>query len=203
MPNGQERANINKGSSVYDQTEKIFSDLVDQLKDREFKTLLDKFNSEFVAAKPTTELTDDDIEDIEQAKKADRLQRKCEYARNLSKAIIKRMSGSTDSKLFITAKKILDLLDEIEAGDESKWRQLDTATYVLVQLCRGVDKKQAETGQKACCLLKKIIGWIFKKTSHFICAIVVAVIATIIAAIIVDILADFGWIERIKDFFTK
>ncbi len=48
-----------------------------------------------------------------------------------------------------------------------------------------------------------IIGWIFKKTSHLICAIVVAVIATIIATIMIDIFADFGWIKRIKEFFIE
>ncbi len=50
---------------------------------------------------------------------------------------------------------------------------------------------------------RRIIGWIFKNTSHLICTIIIAIIATIIATIIVDILADFGWIERIKHLFTR
>ncbi len=48
-----------------------------------------------------------------------------------------------------------------------------------------------------------IIGWIFKKTSHLICVIIIAVIASVIAAIVVDIFADFGWIGRIKDFIYR
>lgn len=45
---------------------------------------------------------------------------------------------------------------------------------------------------------RRIIGWIFKKTSHFICALIIAVVAAIIAAVVVDIFADFGWLESIK-----
>ncbi len=87
--------------------------------------------------------------------------------------------------------KSIDVLEAIKAKIE---RQEKTE----------IETTPAETEQKATVgRWRKIIGWIFKKTSHFICAIVVAVIATIIAAIIVDILADFGWIERIKEFFTK
>ena len=47
-------------------------------------------------------------------------------------------------------------------------------------------------------MAKKIIGWIFKKTSHFIFAVFVTVVGTVIAAIVVDIFVDFGWFERIK-----
>jgi hypothetical protein len=61
-------------------------------------------------------------------------------------------------------------------------------------------KADLETEQKARSLPRRIIGWTFKKTSHFVGAIVLAVIATIFAAVIVDILADFGWIGRIKEF---
>ncbi|MHC4173447.1 MAG: hypothetical protein ACYTBX_01740 [Planctomycetota bacterium] len=66
-------------------------------------------------------------------------------------------------------------------------------------------EEPAETGQdttRAKCwrIVKKRSGWIFKKTSHFIFAIIVAVVIAVIAAIVVDALADFGWLERIKDF---
>ncbi len=135
--------------SPFDQAEKIFIGLVKQLKDAEFQALLDKYNEEFAAAEPTNELTDKGLKAIEEAKAADQLQRKCEYARNLSKAIMKRMSDTTDSELFKTAKKILDLLDEIESGNKSRWRELDTTTYTLVQLCRAKRKQPAETEKGA------------------------------------------------------
>ena len=44
-----------------------------------------------------------------------------------------------------------------------------------------------------------ILGWIRKKIYHLVGAIIVA----IIAAIVVDILADFGWLDQIKAFFTR
>jgi len=66
------------------------------------------------------------------------------------------------------------------------------------------EKKQITTPAKRWKIVtKKITGWIFKKTSHLICALIVAVVAAIIAAIIIDILADFGLLERIKAFFTE
>ncbi len=170
MSNSQQKPSVdNEALSSFDQAEEIFSDLVEQLKDREFMTLLDKYNEEFVAAEPTTELTDDNLEAIEQARAAEQLQRRCEYARKLSRAVMKRMSGSPDSELFKTAKRVLDLLDEIATDDKSRWRELDTAMYTLVQLCRGEDKKPVEAKQNAVqaerwgiwTCVKKIPRWIY------------------------------------------
>ena len=62
------------------------------------------------------------------------------------------------------------------------------------------DKKKKA---KIACLFKKIIGWIFKKTSHVIGAVIIAIIGGLIVAILVDIFADFGWIERIKAVIYK
>lgn len=50
---------------------------------------------------------------------------------------------------------------------------------------------------------KRIIGWIFKKTSHIVYTIVAFVFTTIAAVILVDIFADFGWLEPIKAFIYK
>ncbi len=78
-----------------------------------------------------------------------------------------------------------------------------------------LDEKPAETGQdippakdkkkkaKIACLFKKIIGWIFKKTSHVIGSVIIAIIGGLIVVILVDIFADFGWIERIKAVIYK
>ncbi len=68
--------------------------------------------------------------------------------------------------------------------------------------------KSAETEQnsirpKCWRIVKKITGWIFKKTSHVIGAVIIAIIVGLIVAILVDIFADFGWIERIKAVIYK
>jgi len=60
-----------------------------------------------------------------------------------------------------------------------------------------------ETGQKATASVGRSIWTCIKKTPRWICGLIVAVVVAVIAAIIVDILADFGWLERIKDLFTK
>lgn len=52
---------------------------------------------------------------------------------------------------------------------------------------------------KARSIPKKIIGWIFKKTSHFVWTLII----TIIVAIIIDILGDFGLIVGIKAFIYR
>jgi hypothetical protein len=72
----------------------------------------------------------------------------------------------------------------------------------LVETLRQITtaaKKPAEIEQKAApakCwgIIKRIPGWIFKKTSHFILTVIGAVIVTIV----VDIFADFGWLQSIK-----
>lgn len=83
------------------------------------------------------------------------------------------------------------------------WSYPDEIEDIAKELENAVTQKPPETEQKARSPLKKIIGWIFKKTSPLICAIIVTVIATIIATIIVGIFTDFGWIERIKTFIYR
>ncbi|MBW8039451.1 MAG: biotin transporter BioY [Planctomycetes bacterium] len=51
-----------------------------------------------------------------------------------------------------------------------------------------------------CQIIKRITGWIFKKTSHFIWTLIVSIIAGLIVAVLVDIFGEFGWLERIKAF---
>ena len=48
--------------------------------------------------------------------------------------------------------------------------------------------------------VKKIIGRVFKKTSHLIITIIIAIIGGLIVVILVDIFNDFGWLERSKTF---
>ncbi|MBC8470958.1 MAG: hypothetical protein H8D56_15910 [Planctomycetes bacterium] len=73
--------------------------------------------------------------------------------------------------------------------------------YVEADLAR---KKPAETEPdtaRAKCwrIIKKIPGWLFKKTWH----LVVIIIGGLIVAILIDIFGDFGWLERIKDFIYE
>ncbi len=56
------------------------------------------------------------------------------------------------------------------------------------------DKGKAKIGQ----CIKKIIGWIFKKTFHLIIAIIITIIGGLIVAILIDIFGDFGWLEQSK-----
>jgi len=65
------------------------------------------------------------------------------------------------------------------------------------------DKADLPAKSKKKGMAKKIIGWIFKKASHFIFAVFVTIVGTVIAAIVVDIFADFGWIERIETIVRK
>jgi hypothetical protein len=86
------------------------------------------------------------------------------------------------------------------------------AEYVLTvkYLCQNDRQIQeitktepAEAEQKATLGKWRSIWTHVKKIPRWICGLIVAVVVAIIAAIIVDILADFGWLERIKDLFTK
>jgi uncharacterized protein YggT (Ycf19 family) len=51
--------------------------------------------------------------------------------------------------------------------------------------------------------IKRIISWIFAKTSHFILTVIGAIVVAVIAAIVVDIFADFGWLQSIKEFIRS
>lgn len=92
------------------------------------------------------------------------------------------------------------------ATAQEKLSQLNrTLEYVQADLAR---KKLVETGQdttraKCWSIVKKITGWLFKKTSRLIGAIIVAIIGGLIVAVLIDIFGDFGWIERIKAFIYE
>lgn len=69
-------------------------------------------------------------------------------------------------------------------------------------------EKPAETKQDITPIEKekekfKIIGWLLKKTSRLVGAIIVAIIGGLIVAILIDIFGDFGWLEGIKTFIYK
>lgn len=105
---------------------------------------------------------------------------------------------------FTTDFKTVDNLN-----DELEQNQTYQTEDQIQQVISPDAEKPAETEQKDTAakywriVTKKIIGWIFKKTSNFICAVIITVVGTVIAAIVVDIFADFGWIERIKRLFTR
>lgn len=71
----------------------------------------------------------------------------------------------------------------------------------IASMAYGELKKPTRTGLKAkiVSLLKKTIAWIFKETWHF----VFTIIGGLIVAILIYIFREFGWFERIKEFFTK
>ena len=119
-----------------------------------------------------------------------------------------RQKSHPDHKIYFhwQGKKFFEDTNQQLAGCVwTAWSKNPEAFEGRESYCRkGIEKAlEMVKANLAHSSFRKIIGWIFKKTSHFICAIIVAVIATIIAAIIVDIFADFGWIERIKHLFTR
>ena len=181
MRDSQQKTSENGGPSPVDQTEDIFCDLVERLKGREFKTLLEKCNAEFVAAEPATELTNDALEAIEQANTTERLQRRFEYARAVLKAAIKEKIESPDSELYKLSKEGLALLSQIEAGNNHLWGQLDAVLYSFIQICRSEFKKPS--------LYERVATW-FKKIPYWI-YILVSFLAALLA-----IFHHLGWLER-------
>jgi hypothetical protein len=120
-----------------------------------------------------------------------------------------------DSKLFQTATELLDFVDRCESDPSSvnryERKKFRTALIRYKELLKGEAtsaEKPAETKKDIAPIEKekekfKIIGWLLKKTSHLVGAIIVAIIGGIIVAILIDIFGDFGWLEGIKTFIYK
>lgn len=124
-----------------------------------------------------------------------------QFKQEIEGHFLKGTTSPAKNNILITVKtKLVDELQRIKAKLEYNQKQFPATTYTEPNTTPA---KRHKKKAKICCLFKKITGWIFKKTWHFICAVVVAVFAAVIAAIVVDIFADFGWIERIKAFFTR
>jgi hypothetical protein len=138
-----------KPLSPFDQAEKICSELVKQLKDSEFRSLLDKYNEEFTAAKPTNELTDDDLQAIEGAKADAAQDQALEYARGLFKIAIEWKKGDPESELFKQAKKGLEIVREIKKGNLS-WEYLQTVIDIFIPLCRAECEEPEEIDSQQC-----------------------------------------------------
>jgi tetrahydromethanopterin S-methyltransferase subunit B len=79
---------------------------------------------------------------------------------------------------------------------------LDKCKDEMIQGIKEAETEQNTTPAKRCGI-KRITGWIFKKTSHFILIVIVTIFATVIATIVVDIFGDFGWIEWIRNILTR
>lgn len=83
-------------------------------------------------------------------------------------------------------------------------RQLDDIIQELekIKYKIEVEAQQKASGEKTDLAkrpwYKGVISWIFKKTSHIVCAIIFFIISTIAATILIDFLANFGWLERIE-----
>jgi len=87
----------------------------------------------------------------------------------------------------------------------NKWIKLVRLAWAKVEAEKNLQsEKPAEPEQRTAPAkrrrIKKITGWIFKKTWRLIVAIIVALIAGLIVAVLIDIFADLGWLDRIKAF---
>lgn len=201
---------VGKSHVDFGKTQERFDHVAKDTEEMEFEKSLKEHEAQYAAAKPIQDLEKLTQEEIDAVVEGDRLCRVYER-REATRKFIKNVISITDarSELSQVGIKLLELLDRIEGGDTSIHREFDTTSVKFVQLYRAECKKPTETGRNATpakrwkIVTKKITGWIFKKTSHFICALIVAVVAAIIAAVVVDILADFGWLERINTFFTE
>ena len=138
MVNDKKKAG-SKSISPFDQTNKIVSDFAKQLKDKEFKALLQEHNDEYAAAEPMNELADEDLKTINE----DLIfQRGCKYTRNILNAIIENAGYCLNAELVKLAHKGLGLLDQIENGNRSLHRELETTVDTVIELCRIEDGKQ-------------------------------------------------------------
>ena len=90
-----------------------------------------------------------------------------------------------------------DLCDDILDDAFFGWlqRKISSANFDNDKLTTALKWVEPALRQR----IKKITGWIFKKTWHIIVAIVVG----LIVAILIGIFGDFGWLEQIKDFIYK
>jgi hypothetical protein len=157
----------NEALSPFDQTGKILSDIVEDHKLADFLTHMKRYRKKYAAAKPMIELTDKDIEILEEAKAADRRQQKRDWLRNLLKAIVKQ--SVSNSQLREKALEGLELLDQIEAGNNRLWRKLDTIVFAVIEMCRAGSEQPTERGQnatsaKGCGIwtcVKRIPRWIY------------------------------------------
>ena len=68
-----------------------------------------------------------------------------------------------------------------------------------MELIRDLERELTPKADTAKCWgIKRVTGWMFKKTSHFILTVISAIFVAVITAIVVDIFADFGWLQSIK-----
>jgi hypothetical protein len=50
---------------------------------------------------------------------------------------------------------------------------------------------------------KRIISWIFIKTSHIVYTVIAFIVVTVAGAILLEFFTDFGWIRSIKEFIYR
>jgi hypothetical protein len=129
------------------QIEKNVTEIIEDHRLVDFLVRLEKYQAEYAAAEPTTQLTDEDFDVIEEAKSADRRRQKRLWLRNLLKDIV-RHSG-TNSEPCRKAIEALELLDRIEAGESRLWAQLDTLVFIIMEMCRAEDQNRKESADKS------------------------------------------------------
>jgi len=121
---------------------------------------IEKHQAEFAATEPTTELTDKDIEAMEEVKEEARLKDKHDWLRNLLRNIVKR--STANPHLRKRAMRGLELLDRIEAGEDRLLVSLETTIFDIIHLCHIEDAKQAETVQNATIAKPEKESWFWK-----------------------------------------
>lgn len=145
--------------SPYEQTQQILNKIIERIKGLEFSEMLatpDENNDfadkeKIIVSDIKTERVEEekaaeqeDIEAIEEGKKAERLQRDCEYIRGFCRLIIKYKKDNREA--VDTAKKALEWLCKIERGEYSLWRELQDSLFILMVSLQydNADKKVKE-----------------------------------------------------------
>jgi hypothetical protein len=207
----------NEPASPFEQTQRILNEIIERIRGLEWSEFLAKLDKKNETGKVKiigngikTEHAEEreaaeceQIEAIENVKAAERLQRDCEYVRGLCKLTIEYKRESPEA--IEAAKKVLELLPNIEKEDYSLKRELEDTLFILMEALRAENltkEKSAGKGQKTLTLRQRIWIWV-KRIPRWIYSIIVMVFVAVIATIIVDILGDYGWLERIKDFICK
>jgi hypothetical protein len=116
-----------------------------------------------------------------------------QFSRELVENYVNTNIGTSASRLKKQKEEIVNELERIK----TKLEYLDKAEQ-KTEFASGGKTDSADLAKGRRC--KRIISWIFKKTSHIVYAIIVFI------GILVGILAglhELGWLEPIKDFVCK
>ena len=120
---------------------------------------------------------------------------------DLFDALLDRIEKDKTAGTQLKAKyQQLKQISDVDNAKEKELKAVETAALDSVSLMRKIAETERDTTLAKCWrIVKKITGWLFKKTS----CLIGAIIGSLIVAILIDVFGDFGWLEQIKAFIDK